>query len=35
LIWRFDVLLAGDDAVHTLLPTLPMAPPDESAAAGV
>jgi hypothetical protein len=32
LIWRFGVLLAGDDQAHALLPALPLAPPDEVAA---
>ncbi|HEU5199872.1 MAG TPA: hypothetical protein VFU32_09555 [Ktedonobacterales bacterium] len=32
LIWRFGVLLAGDESAQTLLPNLPLAPPDEIAA---
>ena len=32
LLWRFGVLLAGDDAAHTLLPNLPLAPAEEIAA---
>lgn len=34
-LWRFGVLLAADANAHALLPALPMAPPDELAAAGV
>lgn len=32
LIWRFGVLLAGDETAQALLPTLPLAPPEEIAA---
>jgi hypothetical protein len=31
-LWRFGVLLAADDAAHTLLPDLPLAPPAEISA---
>jgi hypothetical protein len=31
-IWRFGVLLAANAPAHTLLPALPIAPPDEIAA---
>jgi hypothetical protein len=31
-LWRFGVLLAADAQAHTLLPSLPIAPPDEIAA---
>jgi hypothetical protein len=33
-LWRFGVLLAADANAHALLPALPVAPPDELAAAG-
>ena len=32
IIWRFGVLLDGDNQAHLLLPNLPLAPPDEVAA---
>ena len=32
LIWRFGVLLAGDEAAQAMLPDLPLAPPEEIAA---
>ena len=34
LLWRFGVLLAGDDSSHALLPSLPLAPAEEIAAVG-
>jgi hypothetical protein len=33
-IWRFGVLLAADARAHAALPALPLAPPEEIAAAG-
>ncbi len=32
LIWRFGVLLAGDESAQAMLPDLPLAPPEEIAA---
>lgn len=32
LVWRFGALLAADAGAHKLLPTLPIAPPDELSA---
>jgi hypothetical protein len=32
-VWRYGVLLAGDAQAHTLISSLPVAPPDEVAAA--
>jgi hypothetical protein len=34
-VWRFGVVLAADDAAHTQLPSVPLAPANEKRAVGV